>query len=432
MCEERLLVLPGPFDHICGNLRVPTSKSLTNRALIAAAAHGGGQIIDPLDCDDTRFLAQALEAAGWPVEWRTESVSIGEFNPHSKRREVFLGNSGTGARLVLALLAATPGRFVVDGTARLRQRPMGPLLEALSRLGASFEASPGGLLPVRIDGRTLPGGPVEINPEVSSQFVTALSLVGPLFSFGLQMSVLGPLPSAPYLDLTTEVLRGFGTAFEVSDDRRRWSIAAGTSPGVRYVVEGDWSAAAFPCAAAAVTGGAVSIRSLNSRSRQGDRVVSDILERSGAKVRWKDSTVELVGPASETIHADLRDCPDTFPALAAVAACRLPGSVLSGLEHLVHKESSRLDVMVSNLESLGAELVVGSDRFEVIAPVRRLDDKIRSVTSADDHRIAMAMAVTALHAGPLRLDDPRCVTKSFPDFWREWGQLVGQGLEPIP
>ncbi len=416
--------LPGPSGVLAGRLPVPPSKSLTNRALIAAAVAGGGMIVDPLDCEDTRLLATALETAGWSVEWRGRAITVGPMTPVESLVRVDLGNSGTGARLLLALLASVPGHFIVDGSPRLRERPMEPLIKTLRALGSRVEASGNWKLPVSVEGRVLPGGQVDIRPGVSSQFVTALLMAAPLFHEGLVLRVAGPLPSEPYLDLTFRVLGEFGAEVERSSDNREWRVAGGGLRRVRWNVEGDWSAAAFPIAAAAVAGGWVAVPGLDRDSAQGDRVICDILADAGMVFEWFGDRLVAKGPVTKPVFADLGARPDAFPALAAVAACRVPGSRLSGLGNLLHKESSRLEVMASNLRRLGAIVAVGDETFEVEKTIDRKENSLRSVRAVDDHRVAMAMAVTALEAGPLELDVPSCVAKSFPDFWGRWSDLL--------
>ena len=422
--------LPAHHRGLRGAVTLPTSKSLTNRALVASAVADGGTIVAPLDCDDTRVLAAALVDAGWPVEWGAD-IRIGERSVPDHRARLDLADSGTGSRLILALLAASPGRSIVDGSARLRQRPMGPLIESLDRLGAQVH-SKNGFLPVEIDGIVLGGGAVEVQPEVSSQFVSALVLAGPLMRDGLDLSVSGQLPSVPYLDLTVDVMRAFGSELEVSEDKRQWRIHPAPLQRAHYSVEGDWSAAAFVLAAAAVAGGEVEVRPLDPSSRQGDRAVVRILADAGLDVDWLDDGLIARGPVTAPISADLRHTPDLFPALAAAAVCAPPGSRFFGLDHLKHKESDRLTVMVKNLERIGARLRVSGSELVVEATLGRGSGSVPGVTAAGDHRIAMAMAVAALAGGPLELDDPHCVTKSFPRFWEVWDRLLagpeGEGI----
>jgi 3-phosphoshikimate 1-carboxyvinyltransferase len=419
-------ILPGPRSGLQAHVEIPTSKSLTNRALIAAAAAGGGRIVRPLDCEDTRLLARALGQAGWPVTWR-EDVEIGPRRPVADVR-VDLGNSGTGSRLLLGLLSCVPGRALIDGTARLRQRPMKPLIEALEGLGSRIE-SRGGFLPAEVTGGRLAGGRVRIEPKVSSQFVSALLLAAPLMDRGIDLEIVGDLPSRPYLDLTRDVLRAFGAGVAVSADGR-WRVSAGGLRPSTYEVEGDWSAAAFVAAAVGVAGGEVEVGPLLNSSAQGDRAVVPILRAAGLDLEDSGAGLKVSGRVTRPVDADLTDTPDLFPALSVVAATGPAGAVLKGLDHLKHKESDRLSVMVANLGRLGAVFDTDSTVVRVMRPLERGSAGCPGVSSAADHRIAMAMAVAALAAGPLELDDDRCVGKSFPGFWEMWSVLIEGAKTP--
>ena len=427
---ERLL--PAHPSALRGMVALPTSKSLTNRALVAAAVANGGTIVSPLDCDDTRFLASALARAGWRLDWGTE-IEIGERSVPADPVELDLGESGTGSRLIVGLLAASPGHSTVDGSTRLRERPMAPLLDTLADLGAEISSNDGAL-PVEIEGSLLAGGTAEVRPEVSSQYVSSLLMAAPLMSKGLKLAVSGPLPSAPYLDLTLDVLRAFGGDVRVSEDRRLWAVAPGPLERSRYVVEGDWSAAAFFLAGVAVAGGEVAMRPLDPESRQGDRAILEIFVAAGLEAAWDIDRLVVRGPLAAPIVADLRDTPDLFPALVAAAACAQPGSWFSGLDNLKHKESDRLTVMVDNLERLGAKFDRENGNLRIASTVGTEASAPALVTAAGDHRVAMAMAVAALACGPLRLDEPDCVTKSFPGFWKTWHDLMAteDEVRPIP
>jgi 3-phosphoshikimate 1-carboxyvinyltransferase len=419
-------MLPGPLSGLAADVEVPSSKSITNRALIAAAAAGGGRVERPLDCDDTRVLAAALRAAGWRLEWGT-AVEVGGRAIPEEPPVLDLADSGTGARLMLSLLCALPGAATVDGSARLRERPMSPLCNALASLGARIRST-GGRLPVTVEGAELEGGAITLRPESSSQFVSSLLLAAPLMRRGLDLVVEGRLPSAPYLDLTEDVLRAFGSTVVASADRRRWTVPPGPLRPAVIAVEGDWSAAAFVLAAVAVAGGRVGVGPLDRSSRQGDRAIVEILSGAGLDLCWEGDRLLARGPLTAPIVADLRQTPDLFPALAAVAACAPPGSRLSGLDHLAHKESDRLRTMAENLGRLGAELEVTDTTLVVVSGLQRVGGPPRPVIAAGDHRIAMAMAVAALGGGALALDDGSCVSKSFPEFWDMWARLT----EPPP
>jgi 3-phosphoshikimate 1-carboxyvinyltransferase len=415
-----LLPSTGPID---ASVRVPTSKSLTNRALIASAAADGGCIRRPLDCDDTRLLADALVQAGWPVSWGREII-IGRRRPVAEA-DVNLGNSGTGARLILGLLACVPGQFRVDGTHRLRQRPMLPLVDALETLGSRIRST-GGCLPIDLVGGRLPGGHLRLRPEVSSQFVSSLLLAAPLMQHGLDLEVVGPVPSRPYLDLTSDVLEDFGASVRRVDSDC-WKVESGGLQPTTYVVEGDWSAMAFAAAAVAVVGGVVRIGPLSATSSQGDRALCAILQHAGLDLGFSGEELTISGRMIRPFEADLTATPDLFPALVVVAATGPEGSVLKGLDHLKHKESDRLTVMVENLRRIGAVFDLGPTSLVVQKRVDRDHSGVVRVTAADDHRVAMAMAVAALATGELELDDERCVGKSFPEFWNMWDDLIDGG-----
>jgi 3-phosphoshikimate 1-carboxyvinyltransferase len=417
------MILPGPRSRLQGSIDVPGSKSLTNRALVASAVAGGGTVRHPLDCEDTRLLAQALDSAGWQVEWG-EEIRIGPRTASPSAAELWIGNSGTGARLLLALLAASPGTFVVDGTERLRQRPMGPLLDTLRRLGAQFDDRDG-VLPVRIHGRNLRGGTAAIRPEVSSQFVSALLLAAPLMEAGLHLFVDGELPSSPYVELTEDVLRDFGVSIESDSGTHSWRILPGGARPTDLSIEGDWSAAAFFIAAVSAVGGRIRIGGLSPSSVQGDRAMCDVVGRGGVRIAGTDDEITIEGAVDRPIAWDLRHTPDLFPALAVVGAAAPPGSTFVGIENLRHKESDRLAAMVSNLERLGAGLEAEGSKLVVTRGLAPGAGEPKDVSAFDDHRIAMAMAVASLVSGPLRLDDPDCVQKSFPGFWERWREIAG-------
>ncbi len=414
-----------PGGPVAGSVTVPPSKSLTNRAMVVAAAAGGGTIEQPLDCEDTRLLARALDECGWPVQWERSRVDIGPRRVPDVPVSVMLGNSGTGARFLLALAAATEGQVTVDGTARLRERPMGPLIEALRELGADVTAAEGGRLPATVRGRVLHGGTSALEPAVSSQFASALMIAAPLMRKGLELSLEGHVPSRPYLDLTQHVLTIFGARVRPVGQGNLWRVdAAGLKPS-RYHVEGDWSAAAFPLCAAAVAGGCVTVVNADPASAQGDRAVLGFLEQAGCTLRREELGVRVQGPAGRPFEAALQDTPDLFPALSVVAASGPAGSRLTGLAALQHKESDRLSVMADNLRAAGARVMVDGVSFRVDRSLPPAPLPVRHVTAAADHRIAMAMALAALRTGPLQLDDASCVVKSYPSFWQHWEQLMG-------
>jgi len=407
---------------------VPPSKSLTQRALLAAALAGRRSAVRrPLDAEDSRLLAVALGGLGFRLSWGADAVeALGRDEVGGA--ELFLGNNGTGARLLLAQLAALPGDWLLDGSPRLRERPVGGLVTTLRALGADIAPAGGGrsgadALPLRVRGQTLRGGTVALDASASSQFVSALLLLAPRLPGGLEVELAAAPPSRPYVGLTLEVLRAFGAAVETRGDGR-WFRVAGPLRPATYTVEGDWSAAAFPCAAVAVAGGAATVAGVRLDSAQGDAVIARLLAEAGCSVRETSDGIAISGPALRPVHADLRDTPDLFPALAVVVA--LVGGRLTGLAGLATKESDRLAVMVESLRALGLPVRAEGESFTGAggrpvghAPAGPLDP-------ADDHRVAMALAVAGTVVPGLRVAQPGCVGKSWPGFWQDWRTLLGE------
>lgn len=407
-----------------GTIPAPPSKSLSQRAMVAAALAGAGARVQaPLDSEDTRLLFEGLRAGGYVLSWEAAGIAAGgrQARPGAA---VFMGNNGTGLRFLLAQLAATPGEWVLDGVPRLRQRPVAALVAALRELGADIDTPPASAsLPLLVRGRELAGGEVRLDPSASSQYVSALLLLGARLPQGLTVELTGTPPSRPYLALTAEVLAAFGGAVESREEGRVWRVGEGLHPAA-YMVEGDWSAAAFPLCAAAVAGGRVEVAGVRRSSRQGDAVVAAQLEAAGCGVADTAAGIELRGPAHREVHADLSDTPDLFPALAVVVA--RVGGRLEGLAGLAAKESPRLQVMGAHLRALGFAVGWDKDSFWAQAGAGgRAPDA--SLDPCGDHRIAMALAVAACVVPGVRIADPGCVVKSWPEFWQRWRALAGAG-----
>lgn len=414
-----------PRGRLEGTIRVPGSKSVTNRALVAAAlADGRSEIVSPLDSDDTRVLAAALCRLGARVDrgrdvWAVEGPLTG-----SGREEVVLdiGPAGTPARFLLALLPALPGRFVLDGSARMRERPMGPLVAALRQRGARVEPLDAeGFLPLRIVGGTLTGGEIAIRADVSSQFVSALLLASPVVPGGLSVRTEGHPVSGAYIELTRRVLSSFAPG--------------GAYRPARYVVPGDDSAACFPIAGALVSGGRVRLEGLDPESPQPDAVFRRWAAEAGGILRWEGSgeasALVVEGEAArstDAVDADVDPAPDAALPLAALLAFARGTSRLRGVARLREKESDRLATALDLLARSGAAARLegsASNPCLVIeggagAP-RRAD-----FAAADDHRVAMTAAVLALALPEgSTLDAPGVVSKSYPRFWDDWAALVG-------
>jgi 3-phosphoshikimate 1-carboxyvinyltransferase len=277
-------------------------------------------------------------------------------------------------------------------------------------------------LPLRVRGGALAGGEVVLDAAASSQFVSALLMLGCRLPDGLSVKLLAPPPSRPYLDLTVDVLNAFGVDVEVAGGVLCFRVAPQALRAVEHRVEGDWSAAAFPLAGVAVAGGEVAIDNLRENSRQGDAAILPLLLAAGCAVVPGGGSLTVRGPASRPLSADLRDAPDMFPALAVVVAA--VGGRLVGLGGLRGKESDRLTVMTRHLRALGAEVAMGEDWFAAPGGLPARSACRQPCDPAADHRIAMALAVAGTVVAGTRIADPAVVAKSWPGFWSQWQALT--------
>ncbi|MBI3450911.1 MAG: 3-phosphoshikimate 1-carboxyvinyltransferase [Acidobacteria bacterium] len=400
-------------------VRVPPSKSLTNRALAAAAfATGTSGIVNPLVADDTTLMAGALRALGVrileePGRWIVEGACG---PPRIAEATLALGNAGTAMRFLTPLVAAGRGRYVLDGTARMRERPIGDLLSALRSLGVEARSlGANGCPPVEVVASGLPGGDVTLRGSVSSQFVSGLLLAAPLAAGDLVIRIDGPLVSRPYVHLTLDVMKRFGAAIEEIAGPA-WRIAPTGYAAREYEIEGDASSACFWFAAAAVTAGRVLVAGIPAGSRQGDLGFLDLLEGMGCRVRRDDPRGLVVeGSALRGIDADLRDMPDTAPPLAAVAIFASGPTRIRGAAHLRDKESDRIAGLAAGLGRLGARVEEHRDGLTIHpGPLHGA-----ALDPLEDHRLAMAFAVAGLGIPGVEVLHPECVAKSYPLFLAE-------------
>jgi 3-phosphoshikimate 1-carboxyvinyltransferase len=398
---------------------VPGSKSHTARALLLAGLLPGESVLlSPLDCDDTRTLAAALERLGARVVTGPAAWSVtGPLAPGPGEVVIDIGAAGTPARLLLAVLCALPGRFVLDGSPRMRERPMWPLVDSLRAQGARIESlGRDGHLPLRVHGETLRGGKVEVRGDVSSQFVSALLLASPLVPGGLDVRVTGPLSSAAYVGLTRGVLAAF--------------TERGKLRAVRYEVPGDDSAACFPVAGALVSGGNVRLLGLERESAQADAVFRSWATEAGGTLAWQEGALVVQAPrfGLKPIVVDVDAAPDAALPLAAVLGFARGRSRFSGVARLREKESDRLAAARDLLTRAGIPSTLDSDGEG--RPFLSVDGaaavpRAAAFAAHGDHRVAMTAAVLALALPPgSTLDDPGCVAKSWPGFWEEWARLT--------
>ena len=381
-------------------------------------------MLGPLDADDTRVTAEGLGALGFPVRVRGDRWEIhGRGGAVPGGGSLRLRDSGTSFRLLTALasLGERPSRL--DGSERLRQRPVRELAAALTALHAQIRLTPvGGGLPLEAGGAPVRGGRVSLLASESSQFASAVLLIGSRLPGGVEVSLADTAVSVPYVELTARVLREFGVRVDRTAERC-WRVEQGDYPGREYRVEGDHSSASYFLAAAAVLGGRVRVENLEPDSAQPDARMGEILAGLGCAVRSDADWVEVEGSGDvPPMDLDLRESPDLVPTLAALALFSDGPSVLRGIGHLRLKESDRLAVLARNLRSMGREAWVNDDAL-TIAPPAPTGPHGGVIETASDHRIAMAFAVAGLRVPGVSIDDAGCVTKSNPDFWRELSKL---------
>jgi len=409
---------------ITGTVHIPGSKSITNRALVLGALADGRTVIEgALFSDDTGLMAEGLRGLGFAIEEDPQAerfVVQGEGGriPAGEAR-IDAGNAGTVARFLTAVAALGFGEYLVDGSARMRQRPILDLVLALRALGSDAVA-PSGCPPVRLRARGLAGGMATVRGGVSSQFLSALLQVAPLAESRVELLVAGPLVAGPYADLTLGMMRLFGATVQ-RDDAHRYTITPQRYASRAFSVEPDASSASYFFAAAAATGGRVTVSGLARDSLQGDVKFLDVLRAMGCTVAWGDEGVTVHGPERlRGVDVDLNAMSDMTMTLAALAPFAEGPVRIRNVGHIRHQESDRLSGLVAELRRLGQEVRESEDGLEIIPqPVRPA-----VVETYGDHRIAMAFAVAGLRANGVAIANPGCVTKTFPDFFRRLEALV--------
>lgn len=397
---------------------VPGSKSITNRALLLAAlADGRSELSGVLFSDDTRYMVDALRTLGVDVETDEAAARIAVDGCSGdwpvREADLYVGNAGTAMRFLVAALCLGNGRYRIDGSARMRERPIGELVRALNELGGDVECN-GDLPPVRVMGTGLQGGRTELSAARSSQFLSALLHVGPYAVRDVTVALRGEVIAQPYIDMTVAVMDEWGVKVE-RDGYREFTIrAGGRYRAQRYAIEPDASSAHYFLAAAAFTGGRVRVRGLGRGSLQGDVRFADMLAQMGATVRWEADSIDVTGSAPlDGIDADLNAISDTAPTLAAIAPFARAPVYIRNVAHLRWQESDRLHAVATELTRLGAAVRELEDGLEIEPSTLHGG----TVQTYDDHRIAMALALIGLRVPGIRIENPGCVAKTFPDYF---------------
>ncbi len=415
----------GPVD--ADFLAMP-SKSATHRALVAAAlAEGLSEIREPLDADDTLRTLQGLRELGISIEKRERVwVVQGGGGMVPGGATVNLGASGTSARFLTALATLGERPSTLDGSPRLRERPMQELIQALSGLGATVDVSSGSGFPLRAGGNPVRGGTVLLSGARSSQFASALLLAAPGFRQGLGLEVVPPRVSFSYVRMTVEMLESFGASVS-REGEARFAVPPQRLRATTVSIEGDHSSASYLFGAAAILGGRVRIRGLRADSAQPDARFLRDLGALGCRVDCGRAGIVVEGSGRVPPFAwDLADAPDLAPTAAALALFADGPCALSGLHHLTLKESDRLAVLQENLTRLGARASV-EDATLWITPPSRGASHGGTIRVANDHRIAMAFALVGLAIPGVVIDDPGVVAKSYPRFWDDLAALARTG-----
>jgi 3-phosphoshikimate 1-carboxyvinyltransferase len=420
-----------PIARVAGAVRMPGSKSISNRVLLLAAlAHGDTRVKDMLDSDDTQVMLEALARLGVVIERRPDRSLLvhgvrGNFP--SKSADLWLGNAGTAFRPLTAALALAGGEYRLSGVPRMHERPIGDLVDALRQLGARIEYSgKEGFPPLVLHAGTIRrGAPVRERGSVSSQYLSALLMAAPLAGFETRVEVEGDLISKPYVEITLNLMRRFG--IEVA--RKGWSAftvpaRAYSSPG-EIRVEGDASSASYFLAAGAISGlsggGPVRVEGVGRASIQGDVRFTEVLERMGAAISMGEDWIEsAAGPDArmrgklKPIDSDFNHIPDAAMT-AAVAALFAEGpSTLRNIASWRVKETDRIAAMATELRKLGAVVEEGADYLRVTPPAAL---RPATIDTYDDHRMAMSFSLAALGGVRVRINDPGCVAKTFPEYF---------------
>ncbi len=407
------------------SIRVPGSKSLTNRALIVSAlARGRTTLTGALDSDDTRVMVESLRRLGIEVIQDTESGTIavsgcGGQVP-AKEANLDIANSGTSLRFLTALVATGRGVYHLDGNARMRQRPADDLLLALNRLGSDARSDlDTGCPPLTVRADRLDGGMVDVRGDVSSQFLSGLLMALPYARLATTIEVEGTLVSKPYVDMTLQVMNDFGL-HPSNRAYRRFNVEPGHYSGRTYAIEPDASAASYFFAAAAITGGRMTLEGLGTDSIQGDMAFLDVLEHMGCTVsRQVDSTTVIGGPL-RGVDVDMNTISDTVMTLAVAALFAKGITRIRNVGHIRHKETDRISALAAELRKLGATVDEQLDGLIIFPPETLCSARIETY---DDHRMAMALALVGLRSEGVTILDPGCVAKTYPRYWEDLGRL---------
>jgi 3-phosphoshikimate 1-carboxyvinyltransferase len=420
--SDSILIQP-VSQPVRGTIRPPGSKSITNRALaVAALAEGTSELRGVLDSRDTQVMFDSLGRLGIrclhdPARRAAVVSGCGGRIPVASA-DLYLENSGTSIRFLTAVAALGRGEYRLDGNERMRQRPIADLVEALNRLGADVSCSPAGCPPVVVRGRGLRGGAARVRGDVSSQYLSALLMAAPGADSAVELIIEGELVSRPYVDMTLAVMGAFGV-----DVAGSFVISPALYRARDYDIEPDASAASYFFAAAAITGGTVTVEGLGRDALQGDVGFVGALARMGCAVSYGARSITVTGGALRGIDIDMNSISDTAQTLAVTAVFASSPTRIRNVAHMRHKETDRVAALVTELRRMGIEAEEAPDGLTVYPgsphPV--------TIATYDDHRMAMSFALAGLRAPGIRISDPGCTRKTYPGFFEDLANLTASG-----
>jgi 3-phosphoshikimate 1-carboxyvinyltransferase len=409
------------------SVRVPGSKSLTNRTLIITAmADGSSTLAGALDSEDTRVMVDALKTLGISIghDRDDSTIRVAGCGGRIPVREASLqvGNSGTSLRFLTAMLATGSGTYHLDGTSRMGERPVADLLNTLNSLGAAARSDRGtGCPPLTVEANGLEGGYAFVRGDVSSQFLSGLLMALPYARERTTVEVQGVLVSQPYVQMTLEVMEAFGVK---AGNRkcRRFDIYPARYQSRDYTIEPDASAASYFFALAAVTGGTISVEGLGSKSLQGDLAFVDVLEYMGCTVQREAEKTTVIGGPLRAVDVDMNAISDTVMTMAVTALFADGITRIRNVGHIRHKETDRISALATELRMLGATVDEQPDGL-IIAPPAPGHLQPARIATYDDHRMAMSFALAGLKIPGVTIQDPGCVAKTYPGFWEDLASL---------
>lgn len=408
---------------IIGSIRPPGSKSLTNRAFITAAlADGTSTLTGVLDSDDTQVMIDSLgrlgiEVSHDPQSQRATIAGCGGNIP-ATTAELFLGNSGTSIRFLTALCAIGEGTFRLDGVARMRQRPIADLVTSLNDLGGNVRCELGNdCPPVIVKAARLAGGVATVDGSTSSQYLSALLMAAPKAQETVELTIGGELVSEPYIEMTIAVMRAFDVACERTANGYR--IAPQSYKATNYAIEPDASAASYFFAAAAISGGRVTVQGLTRKALQGDVLFVDALERMGCTIEEEADSLTVIGGPLKGIDIDMNAISDTAQTLAAVAVFADGPTTIRHIAHVRHKETDRIAAVATELRKLGQQV----DEFDDGLTIHPQPVTPAVVDTYDDHRMAMSFSLIGLQANGVQIANPGCTAKTYPGYWEDLASL---------